>query len=108
MFQRASRAIARAAPTGSAAVGDRATDDEVVGAALDRVARREHAHLIVPVRARRTDARHDETERLAAHLAHVAHVLARHDDAVESRRLRLPRERRGGRELLAADATTAP
>ena len=49
----------------------------------------------------------DETELLAAHLPHVAHVLARHDDTVEAGRLRLERERSGAREILAdwADST---
>src|SRR3954454_1160099 len=83
--------------------GDGATDDEIVGAALDRFARCEHAYLIVTVRSGGADARHDETELLAADVAHVANVFARDDDAVESGLLRFPRERRGRRELVAAD-----
>ena len=80
---------------------DRATDDEVVGTALDRFARRQDAHLIVPVRPGRADAGHHETELLAAHRAHVLHVLTRHDDTVQTRRLRLERERRGAGEILS-------
>ena len=79
-------------------VRDGATDHQVVGTALDRVTGRQHADLIVTVRAGRTDARHDETEGVAARPANVADVVARHHHAVESRRLRLPCQRRGGRE----------
>src|SRR3954467_10712902 len=82
---------------------DRATDDEVVRSALDRLARREHAHLIMSVGAGRTDPGHDETELLAADVAHVAHVVAGYDDAVEAGLLRFPRERRRRREFVGAD-----
>src|SRR3954454_10935100 len=83
--------------------GDRATDDEIVGAALDRFARRQHTHLIVTVRAGGPDAGNDETELFAAHIAHITNVVARHDDAVEPRLLRFPCERRRRCELVATD-----
>src|SRR5687768_16865309 len=53
-------------PDGIGRARDRSAHDQVVRARIEGFRRRQNADLIVAVRAVRTDARHDETELLAA------------------------------------------
>jgi len=63
-FARARNARSSGDAGGIAGSGDRTTDDEEVGAALDRLGRREHPDLIVAVGPGGSDARNHEAERL--------------------------------------------
>ena len=81
-------------------IGQRTTDHQIVGALLDRLDRRQDAHLVVSVGSRRPDPGNDETELLATRRPNVLDVLARDDDAVQPRGLRFERERCGTGESL--------
>src|SRR5258707_5596302 len=64
--------------------GDWPADDEIIGAGVERLARRHDALLIVlPRRIGGTDAGHDEKETLPAVAAQGGDLVRRADDAVE-------------------------
>lgn len=63
--------------------GDGPADDEVVRTVADRLGGRRHARLVVPRRARRPHARHDNQEFRPAGPADRSRLLRRSDHSVE-------------------------